>query len=176
MKPVSIALVVLCVAVLSAGLIWPPFAGTFLRAFLAIAAVALVTRWTIRAPLPRRVATDTYSPFDSDATPPTPSSSLAGIQKLSALLKPVESAEDSQRAPIPETARRVLTTQARNRLAENHGLELESPDDHERIKTLLSEATWSLVRPRPRRGPSSAIANPVPQLLLGAILDDLEQL
>ena len=176
MKPVSIVIVVVSVIALSAGLIWPHLAGSFLRILLALAGLSVVVRWSVHARLPRRVVSDVYSPFDSDATPPTPSATLAGIQSLTVLLAPSDSSVDALRAPIPEAARRTVTTHADHRLAERHGLRLESPSDHDRIRALVSDATWSLIRPRPARGPSSFLDDPVPQERLEAILDDLEQI
>lgn len=176
MKPASIVVAVVSVGALSAGLIWPHLAGSFLRIFLTIAALALVAASTFRARLPRALASEHYSPFDSGAAVVPSAETLDGVRNLALLLKATNDPEEATRAPIPDAARRILTAQASRRLAEQHGLRLESAADHDRIRGLVSDPTWALVRPRPERGPASAISNPVPQARLESILDDLEQL
>lgn len=176
MRPASIVVVAGSVGAVSAGLIWPHLAGSFLRIFVTIGALSIMATSVVRARLPRTLVSAQYSPFDGQAQPRPPADTLGGVRKLRSILRAADDPEDAARAPIPDVVRRILAAHAARRLAEGHGLRLNTPSDHDRIRDLLSDPTWTLVRPSAERGPSPVMSNPIPQARLEAIMDELEQL
>lgn len=172
MKSLGTAVAAVGVACLAVGLIWPWLAPTLLRGFVVVLGLAYVGARLYGSHLPDDLATDVFSPFDRVAPDPRPSATPEVVRRLSTLLQAADDDQASQRASIPEAARHILASEATRRLTEHHGLSLRRPEDHGRIQALVSDATWSLLRPA-RRATSR---EPVAIALLDPILDDVERL
>lgn len=180
MSPLGGATIVLSLAFLLAGIAWPQGAEALLRMFVASLALGFVAVRTYRAGLPVRTVEDSYSPFDGSAAPRPPAAAPEAIRELTEGLAAADDEECAERTPIPWPVRRRLVQEASRRLSERHGLRLDEPDHHPRIRSLVSEATWLLLRPpEPESGPGSRSAvreRPVPLSRLDLVLDDLERL
>jgi hypothetical protein len=88
----------------------------------------------------------------------------------------VEDPSAARVVPIPSAAHRTLVAEVSRRLSERHGLNTRDPDDHDRIRALVSDATWDLVRPGDDGVRSLAFRTAVPLDRLSTILDDAERL
>lgn len=166
----------LSIAVLTAGLIWPHIAMGLLQALVVALALAYVGARTYRSSLPEELSSDSYSPFDGVAADPPTSTRPPAVRHLATLLRAVTDPEDSQRAPIPTAARQIIIAETSRRLTEKHSLSLLRPADHSRVRALLSDATWSLVRTAQRDRPGSQEGDTIPMNLLEDVLDDVERL
>src|SRR5690606_753020 len=166
--PLGVATVVVSLAFLLAGIMWPQAASALLRLLLVTLALGYVAGRAYRALLPVS-ATRSYSPFDAPgAARPAPAAPHA-LRRLTAELGAANDARRARHTEIPRPVQWALVAEAARRLAEHHGLQLHDPDHHARIRALVSEPTWRLIDP----GGSREI---VPLSRLDVILDDLEKL
>lgn len=170
------AMATLGVAVLIVGLVWPHIALSLLQGLIAALAVGYVGARTYGAQLPSSLSSDRYSPFDGVAAAPRPSQSPPAVRHLATLLQAAADPEDARRAPIPAAASRIIAAETSRRLAESHGLSFRRPGDHARIRSLLSDATWSLVRAERTKRRASAEGGPLPIQRLESVLDEVERL
>jgi hypothetical protein len=164
------------VAFLVAGVIFPELADGLLRLFVVSVAFVVVAVRAFQAVRPLRLAQDFYSPFE-DA--PAARAAVAAPQLLRTLHAELDGADDARiarRRAIPASARNLVVAEARRRLSERHGLVLGEPAHRERIRSLLSESTWLLIRPVAAEGRPAAAAAAVPLGRLEAILNEVEGL
>lgn len=176
MRTFGSAVATLSVAFLVAGVVWPHLAGRLLQTLVAVIVVSWVAARAYRSDLPESLVTDTYSPFDAHDVDRPPPSHPSAVRKLAHELRAADDGEAAHRFAIPLAARRIVSSEASRRLAERHALSLSDPSDHPRIRSLLSEPAWALIRPEsesPRGYPSG---DPVPLIHLDRILEDLESL
>jgi hypothetical protein len=165
----------LSVGVLMAGILWPHLALTFLQGLL----VALVTGYLgariYRSNLPEALSSDSYSPFAGGAMRSRPATRPQAVRRMTTLLQALEDPEAVRRAPIPAEACRILVAEASRRLAEHHGLDPVRPNDLDRIRGLVSHATWALLRTwRNEDAPAGLGSGSLADL--DSILDDVERL
>lgn len=170
------AMASLSVATLVAGVLWPHLATTFLTALVAALALGYVGALIHRSGLPTAQWSDTYSPFDAVASPSDALTSPPAVLRMTTLLQPVTDPEAADRASIPGQARRILEAEASRRLAEHHGLSPLRPGDLDRIRALVSDATWELLGADPTRGAGPDRASLMPMSHLETILADVERL
>ncbi|HLT90638.1 MAG TPA: hypothetical protein VKZ85_06810 [Woeseiaceae bacterium] len=166
--PLGIATIVVSLAFLLAGILWPQAASALLRLLLVTLALGFVASRAYRALLPV-AATRSYSPFDALGAARTTPAAPHTLRKLTAELGAANDARRARHTAIPRPVRWAVIDEAARRLAEHHGLHLHDPDHHARIHALVSEPMWLLIDP----GESS---EPVPLSQLDVILDDLEKL
>ncbi|MFW6080219.1 MAG: hypothetical protein ACODAE_11405 [Gemmatimonadota bacterium] len=179
------------IAFLAAGLAWPQAAEGLLRLLLATLAVGFIVARAYEAMQPVRPRADTGSPFEGGVADRPPPEAPHVLRRLTKELAAADDARKARRTPVPRSVRWAVIDELSRRLAERHGLSLDDPADHERIRALVSEPTWSLVgprgavsdpgtRPRPgtRRGGDGRAGGrgPVYVSELDRILDDLERL
>ncbi len=176
MRSSGAALATVSVAFLLVGLAWPGLAVRLLQGLLVTLAFAYVGVRVYRAELPKAMTGDEYSPFDGVRESRPPSASPAAIRGLTAQLRAVEDAEASRRVPIPSAAHRILADEVFRRLSEHHGLSFRDPADHARIRALVSDPTWALVRSGSTGERALALRDPVSLIHLTKILDDVERL
>lgn len=176
-RPVDVAMVVGSVAFVAAGLAWPQAADMLLRLlFVSLAAGWVATR-AYRSVHPVQSSERRYSPFDyglADAAPPAAPRALRRLaSELHAADRPY-----TWRETIPATAVRTIRTDAARRLNEHHGLTLRNPGHHARIRSIVSDPTWHVIRPQGAgaRPGGGAAPTSVPLSGLGHILDELERL
>jgi len=166
--PLGIATIVVSLAFLLAGILWPQAASALLRLLLVTLALGFVAGRAYRALLPVS-ATRSHSPFDAlGLARPAPTAPHA-LRRLTAELGAADDARRAGRTEIPRPVQWAVIDEAARRLAEDHGLHLHDPDHHARIRALVSEPTWRLIDP----GGSREL---VPLSRLDVILDDLEKL
>lgn len=176
MRTFGSAVATLSVAFLVAGVVWPHLAGRLLQILVATLAVSWVAARAYRSGLPEGLVTDTYSPFDAHDLDRPPASQPPGVRKLAHELRAADDGETARRFAIPLPARRIVTAEASRRLAERHALSLSDPSDHRRIRSLVSESTWTLIHPESESARGYPSGDPVPLIHLDAILEDLEAL
>lgn len=170
------ALAALGVACLTVALVWPGLAGRLLLGLVLALAMAGVGARAYRAGLPATMSSDGYTPFDGVSLRSGPSPSPAVIESLAAQLRAVETPAQAAVVPVPSAARRILEAEVGRRLAEHHGLDPDDVRSHGRIRALVSEATWELIRPDGTGVRSLALRPPVPIRHLAEILEDAERL
>jgi len=172
---------------LLAGIVLPGTAEILLRLYFLSLAAAFVATRAYGAAIPRRTTLDAYSPFTDEGVTRPPPEPPPGIRRRAALLRAADHPAQASRARIPVSVKWTLVDEASHRLAERRSLDLDDPDHHARIRSLVSDATWRLVRPLergegagrrgPDRGPGPDPDGPPVTLdRLHSILDDLEKL
>lgn len=181
MTPLGRATLGVSAAFLLAAIVWPQAAEALLRVFVATLALGFVVVRVYRAALPSRTVEDFYSPFDaSGPTRTTEGAAPEAIRELTGELGAADDGELAQRTAIPWTVRRFIREEASRRLTERHGLRLAERSDHPRVRSLISDATWLLIRPRELEPTAESRHSPneraVPLSRLDLILDDLERL
>jgi hypothetical protein len=180
----ALAAIALSAAFLVAAVIVPGAAAALLRALVVALALGYVVARAHGAVATSGLAHDRYSPFDNGPPVHDERSRPAAIQRLIADLEPANRPRRARRTPIPRRVRWRLVDEAHRRLAEHHGLRLEDPRHHPRIRALVGDATWSLVEPRapsvagdePPGAPAGSHGRSVPVSQLPSILDDMEKL
>lgn len=177
-SPIAVAMAVSSLGFLVAGIIWPQAADALLRMLLATLAVGFVTALAHRAIRPMSATHDVPSPFGRVAAPRAPAVAPQALRKFTTELSAAEAARSARRNTIPLLARLTVRGEATRRLAQHHGLSLDESAHHPRIRSLVSEPTWQLIRPGDARTRSArdrtARGQSVPLNELGRILDDLE--
>lgn len=181
LTPLGVFTVSVSVTFLVAGIAWPDAAEAWLRMLVATLALGFVLARTYEAALPRQATQDSYSPFEGSTATAATGAAPKAIQQLTEMLGAADDPERAQRTAIPWTVGRTVIREASRRLAQDHDLRLDDTDDHTRIRSLVSEATWLLIRPgeqgsSPGEGAPAARQRSVPLSRLELILDDLEQL
>lgn len=170
----------LSVGFLVAGVLLSGAAEILLRMYLLSLAGAFVATRAWDAELPRRMTLDTYSPFTTERAIRPPPDAPAAIRQRTLLLHAADDPEAARRTPVPVSVRWAALGEASHRLAERRGLDLNDPEHHPRVRALVSEATWRLIRPpesaRAPGGDSGPEILPVTLDRLPSILDDLEKL
>ena len=165
---------------LVAGILLPGAAEILLRLFLVGLAGAFVATRAWDANLPRRMALDAYSPFTNERATRPPPEAPPAIRHRASLLGAADEPERARRTPVPVPVKWAVLTELSRRLAERRGLDLADPVHHPRIQSLVSEATWRLVRPPGTNdaagGSTDSDTSPVTLDRLASILDDLERL
>jgi hypothetical protein len=178
MGPMGAAVGATGVIFLVAAIILPEAADGLLRLFVATLAFVVVGVRAFQAVLPVRTAQDFYSPFEDDVSPRDAAPAPQLLRTLRAELDGADDAAIARRKAVPSVVRDLVMEEAGRRLSEGHGLLLNDAAHHDRIRALVSAATWGLIRPsiaaRGAADPSVATAVPLSQLDL--ILDDVERL
>lgn len=173
---VAVTVVVVLVFLIAAPL-WPHAADGLLRLLLATLAIGFVAARASRTIPP--FIRDPYSPFDRESGVHSPPAAPAELRKLVRTLEAAAPGRFGKAGEIPGAVRLILRGEVSRLLAERHGLSLDEPAHHDRIRSLLSESTWLLVRPREaltRPGlPAPSGIGSLPLGHLGHILDDLER-
>lgn len=148
MGPVGIAMIVISLTFLGAGIAWPNAAGALLRVLLATLAVAFVAVRAHGAMLSVRTREKTYSPFDGASAAHLPLLAPEPLRALAIELGSADDARHSQRTGIPWSVRQTVIEEAARRLVEHHGLDLGDTRHHARIRSLVSTRIWLLIDPR----------------------------
>lgn len=184
MSPFGRIVLAVSAAFLLAGIAFPGWAEILLRLYLLGLAGAFLAIRTYRAGLPSRTTLDAYSPFTDERAARPPPEAPPAIRQRASLLRAADDPGQASRARIPVSVKWAVLDEASHRLAERHGLDLGDPGDHPRVRSLVSEATWRLVRPPEAEGTPGPVPGPdldpdgPPVTLdqLPSILDDLERL
>lgn len=176
MKTFRTAIAMLSMAVLVVGLAWPHLAARLLQMLIAGLAMGYVGFRVYRSGLPAALAGDAYTPFEARATRPPSASRAPAIVKLATLLGAVDVAESADRVAIPEVALRIVSAEGSRRLAEYRGLHVHDPTDRGRIRDIVSEATWAVLRRDTEPSKRHTYGDAIPLSRLESILDDLERL
>lgn len=165
---------------LFAGILLPGTAEFLLRLYPLGLAGAFVAVRAWDADLPRRMASDAYSPFTDERATRPPSEAPRTIRHRASVLEAADDPERGRHTPIPVPVKWAVLDEVSHRLAERRGLDLNDPDHHPRVRSLVSEATWRLVRPPgtddAAGGARDLDVSPVTLDRLPSILDDLERL
>lgn len=175
MRTFGATMATLSVGVLTAGLLWPHLALTFLYGLLLALVLGYLGARIYRSNLPAALSSDSYSPFAGGAVRSRPVTRPPAVRRMTTLLQAVADPEAARRAPIPAEAYRILVAEASRRLAEHHGLDPLRSDDLNRIRALVSDPTLALLRTAQNE---DAHAEPGSGSLadLEYILDDVERL
>jgi hypothetical protein len=176
----GVSAVVISLAFLTAGIVWPQAAETLLRTLVVTLAVTTVVVHAFRTLLPVHAAGEISTPFDGSVGGWTLSAAPHPLRRLTDELKAADDARAAPRTPVPMSVRLIIRDEAARRLSERHGLNLGDPTHHARIQSLVAEPTWRLLRsadPRVRSGPEAVPPTRiVPLSQLDHILTDLERL
>jgi hypothetical protein len=167
-------------AFLLAGILLPGVAEILLRLYLFTLAGGFVAIRAWDADLPSRATLDAYSPFTDEGAARPPPEAPPAIRRRASLLRATDDPGRAGRTPVPVSVKWAVLDEASHRLAEGRGLDLNDPDHHARIRSLVSEETWRLVRPPGSDEVAGSLLHPddPPVTLdrLPSILDDLERL
>ena len=176
MRSFGAATAALTAVFLLRALAWPHLATPLLQLLVALLSLAWVGARVMRAELPLGLATDTYSPFDArrpDATgPPLPEP----VDRRARRLRAADEPDSAERFAVPGPECRLIADEATRRLAEHHGLDVRDPSERVRIRGLVGESTWRLLRDWTDARRRVVEAHSIPLARLDAILDDLERL
>ena len=168
-------LVALCV---SAGLYWPSAGDGLARLLVVSLAGGFIAFRAYRALPPVRVYPD--SPFGREAASADPAAVPLPLARLTRAVGGAGRKAAPGAEPIPARVAEALREEAARRLREDHRLELTDGSDHPRIRALIAEPTWLLLRPPEAPAGPAAVARRAPSTLtlaqLDLILDDLERL
>ncbi len=177
MKALGTAIVLVSLGFFAAGIVWPGLAERMLQLQVVTVAILYIGGRGYRSRLPTQSKHKAYNPFEGGyANRPVPTAPSA-IRSLAAQLEGLADVESASRVPIPDGARRTITTEIERRLSDHRGVALDDPDHHETIRALVSEETWLLLAPlRTGGGRSLALQDPVPITHLNRILTDVESL
>jgi len=183
---------VISIAFVAAGIAWPQAAGSLLRLMLATVALVYVAGRAWRSLMHVRTDPKQRSPFERIITKRQPPIVPQQVRRLAAQFGGAADARIMQQRPVPWPVRRTLVAEAARRLADHHGLDLDDPVHHARIRSLVTESTQLLIlgagiaAPAPARErsdehtPAGARAKEsgpdIPLSRLNEILDDLERL
>jgi len=176
MRTFGTAMATLSVGVLTAGLLWPHLALIFLQGLLVALALGYVGARIHRSDLPVALSSDTYSPFAGLAPRPRRATRPPAVDKLTTLLQAVADPKAARRVPIPAEACRILVAEASRRLAEHHGLSPLRSEDRERVRALVSDPTWQLLRTEATRSVARDAVGWGSLAYLENVLDDVERL
>jgi hypothetical protein len=176
MRTFGTAMATLSVAVLAAALLWPHLAATFLQGLLVALALGYLGAVIQRSHLPTTLTSDSYSPFESLAPRPRSATSPPAVRHLTTLLRAAEDPDAARRAQIPAEVCRILSAEASRRLTEHHGVSPRRSDDEDRIRALVSDATWELLRTVSEKDGAHSGLGSGSLALLETILDDVERL
>lgn len=174
--PFGVAMIIASVAFLAAGIIWPQAAEVWFRLLLVTLAVGYLLGRAYDALQPVSTRPDFSSPFHGPAVTRNRPAAPAALRELGRELSAADDARRARRIEIPRSVRWTVIDEATRRLAEHHGLSPREPSHHEPIRSVVSEATWSLIRPLGPGARGSAASRHVPLSQLGHILEDLERL
>ena len=122
------------------------------------------------------MASDTFSPFAGGGPERPLPEAPSAIRGLASQLEPADDPELRAVVPVPKATLRIVSAEAVRRLAEHHGLEVTDPATHPRIRELVTDATWEMVRPVPPRRRGEPMRDPVLLNRLDEILQDVERL
>ena len=181
---------VISIAFVAAGIAWPQAAASLLRLMLATVALVYVAGRAWRSLMHVRMGSKQYSPFERIIAKRQPTVVPQAVRRLAAQLGGGADPRVVERRPIPGPMRRTLVAAAERRLADHHGLDLDDPAHHDRIRSVVSESTQLLIlgagtdahAPAPsdehtRAGTPAKESGPdIPLSRLNEILDDLEKL
>lgn len=186
---------VISIAFVAAGIAWPQAAASLLRLMLATVALVYVAGRAWRSLMHVRTGTKQHSPFERIISKRPPPVVPQAVRRLAAQLGGAADPRIVERRPIPWRVRRTLVAEATRRLADHHGLDLDDPVHHARIRSVVSESTQLLIlgagieahaahAPAPARsdehmraGTRAKESGPdIPLSRLNEILDDLEKL
>lgn len=171
--PFGTLTLVMSVAFLAAGVAEPAAARALLRLFLVCLGLGFVFTRAHAAESAASMTQDFYSPFDGAHPRRSPPSFPSAVRAFARELGAADRPRRAGRTPIPGAVCRHIVGEATRRLALHHGLQVEQPDDHSRIRGMVSEPTWKLI------APGDAAASPLegPRVdRLPMILADLERL
>jgi hypothetical protein len=146
-------------AFLVAGILLPGAAEILLRLYLLTLAGAFVAVRAGDVELPRRMTLDAYSPFTDERATRPPPEAPPNIRQRTSLLAAADDPVAARRTSIPVAVKWAILDEARHRLAERRGLDLNDPNDHPGIRSLVSAETWHLVRPPERVGAAAGPAD-----------------
>lgn len=169
MRFLTPGLALLSLGFLGLAVLWPRLAERMLQMLLATLALGFVGARLFRAGLPARTTRDVFSPFDGRGEVAPPPRNPSPVRRLAAEFRAADDPDGRGRTAIPPGTAGIVAAEVSRRLSQGHALDLSSPGDHDRIRSLLAPATWALV------GPASD-GGSVPLSELSTILDDLETL
>lgn len=181
---------VISLAFVAAGIAWPQAAASLLRLMLATVALVYVAGGAWRSLMHVRTGSKQRSPFEGIITNRRPPVVPQAVRRLAAQFGGAADPHIMQQRPIPWPVRRTLVAELARRLADHHGLDLEDPVHHARIRSLVSASTQLLILgagtdahaptrsdEHTRAGTRAKESGPdIPLSRLNEILDDLEKL
>ena len=177
-RPARPAAVALILATLVASLLWPNAADGLLRLLLVMLAIGYIALRGYRTLPP--LLDDRFTPFGRNPLLDDPPVAPEPLRRLLKLLDAGVAGSATEAGAIPGSILRTLREEAGRRLTDRHRLDLHDAADHPRIRQLVTEATWEVIRPSPPASPRSAdstrTGRTVPLHHLDRILDDLETL
>jgi hypothetical protein len=176
-RPVDMGLVGGSAAFVIAGLSWPQAADILLRLLVVSLALGWIANRAYRSLQHMQSRERYYSPFDDTLAEGAPPAAPRALRKLLSELRAADRPR-ARRATIPASALRTIRMEAAGRLNEHHGVSLSDPQHHERIRPMVSDAMWHIVRPDGVRLRPDGAAGPtsVPLTELDRILNELERL
>ena len=170
----ALAVSLVSVAYIAAGVAWPHAAGSLLRLLVLTLAVMYAAAEASRALQHIGAERKRYSPFDGGAQASRAPSAPQSLRSLTAQLGAADSETDAVRVLIPWSVLATLLAEVRRRLAEHHGLDPATAAHLPRIRSLVSAPTLELLAAR------DDVRNPDEVNLtmdqLPHILDDVERL
>lgn len=181
---------VISIAFVAAGIAWPQAAGSLLRLMLATVALVYVAGRAWRSLMHVRTESKQRSPFEGIMTKRQPPVVPQAVRRLAGQFGGAADPRSEHRRPVPWPVRRTLVAEAAWRLAEHHGLDVDDPVHHARIRSLVSESTQLLIlgagpdahtpvrsdEHTPARTRARESGPDIPLSRLNEILDDLERL
>lgn len=178
-RPVDLAVVTTSGAFVLAGIVWPQAADSLLRLLFATLAAGFITVRAYRRIQSAAASEELYSPFDDESDVQVSAAAPRPLLTLARQLSAADDVRAAERKAIPPAALLTIRTEAERRLTEHHRLALLDPDDHLRIRPLVSDRMWRIIRPDlAGAGPGGRPASlpMVPLSELGRVLDELERL
>ena len=177
-RPTRPAAIALILATLIAALLWPNAADGLLRLLLVILAIGYIVLRGYRTLPP--LLDDRFTPFGRNPLLDDPPVAPEPLRRLLKLLDGGRAGGRAGEAAIPGAILRTLREEAGRRLADRHRLDVHDTADHPRIRLLVGDPTWEVIRPPPTRaaptvGPTRS-SRTVPLHHLDRIIDDLETL
>lgn len=177
--PWALVAMLVSVAFLVAGVIWPGLAGSLLRVLMAGLALGFLASRALGLGLPSATVYDTYSPFEGSLADRSPPSAPDVVRQRAQLLSRADDPEAEAGEPVPWPVARELLRELGRRLENGHGLRLEHPTQATRIREMVSAPTRALLGLSETSG-SGASRHPedrfIPMADLDDVLDDLEKL
>lgn len=179
-RPGLTAAAALVTLFLIAGLYWPHAGDGLARLLVAALAVGYLGFRAYGVVPP--VLVHPHSPFGREPQPLTAEGAPLPLARLTRALNAAAGTRGPTAGRIPASVATALREEGARRLMEGHRLDLADPRDHPRIRALISEPTWVLLRPAdaasrpPARGAARAEAGLLALSQLDSILDDLERL
>jgi hypothetical protein len=179
LSPWGLLAVIVSLAFLAGGTMWPGVAESLLRILLIGLALGWAAARALGIGLPTAWMHDSWSPFESDLAELPPPSIPDVVRRRARALSAVDDPERGTHRPIPGSVARDLADETARRLETLHGLRPGRPKDASRIRAMVSQSTWTLLGLRDADGPredGGVGDRTIPFARLDDIIDDLERL